>query len=34
DHRLERGGRMIAAVAEIGRGEACFEGTPFTLELG
>ena len=33
DHRLERGGRMIAAVAEIGRGEDCFEGTPFALEL-
>jgi predicted protein tyrosine phosphatase len=34
DERLGRGGRMIEAIAEIGRGEVCFEGTPFTLELG
>jgi len=33
DERLERGGRMIAAVARIGRGESCFEGTPFGLGL-
>ena len=34
DAALERGGRMTAAIAEIGRGEECFEGTPFVLELG
>jgi predicted protein tyrosine phosphatase len=34
DARLGRRGRMSAAVAEIGRGEECFEGTPFALELG
>ena len=33
DEALDRGGRMTAAVLEIGRGEECFEGTPFTLEL-
>jgi predicted protein tyrosine phosphatase len=33
DERLDRGGRMTAAIAEIGRGEDCFEGTPFVLEL-
>jgi predicted protein tyrosine phosphatase len=33
DRLLEREGRMIAAVAEIGRGEDCFEGTPFVLDL-
>ncbi len=33
DERLGRGGRMTAAIAEIGRGEDCFEGTPFVLEL-
>ncbi len=33
DDALDRGGRMIAAIMEIGRGEECFEGTPFTLEL-
>ncbi len=33
DQALERGGRMTAAIVEIGRGEECFEGTPFTLEL-
>ena len=31
--RLDRGGRMSAAVAEIGRGEDCFEGVPFVLEF-
>ncbi len=33
DSALGRGGRMYAAIAEIGRGADCFEGTPFTLEL-
>ena len=33
DEALERGGRMTAAIREIGRGEDCFEGTPFVLEL-
>ncbi len=33
DEALERDGRMIAAVEAIGRGEECFEGTPFVLEL-
>ena len=30
---LGRKGRMTGAIAAIGRGEECFEGTPFTLEL-
>ena len=33
DAALGRGGRMKDAIATIGRGEACFEGTPFALEL-
>ena len=33
DAALDRRGRMIAAVAAIGRGRECFEGTPFALEL-
>lgn len=33
DEALGRGGRMSAAVVEIGRGEDCLEGTPFVLEL-
>ena len=33
DAALGRGGRMNEAIAEIGRGQECFEGTPFTLEL-
>jgi predicted protein tyrosine phosphatase len=33
DDALGRGGRMTAAILEIGRGEDCFEGTPFALEL-
>src|SRR5271166_789903 len=33
DAALERGGRMNAAITQIGRGEECFEGTPFALEL-
>ncbi len=34
DALLGREGRMRAAIAEIGRGEDCFEGTPFALEIG
>ncbi len=34
DAKLGRRGRMNAAIAKIGRGEECFEGTPFVLELG
>jgi predicted protein tyrosine phosphatase len=33
DDALLREGRMNEAVAGIGPGEQCFEGTPFTLEL-
>ena len=33
DGALGRGGRMIEAIAAIGRGQECFEGTPFALEL-
>jgi len=33
DEALGRRGRMNEAIATIGRGEVCFEGTPFTLEL-
>lgn len=33
DEALSRNGRMNAAIEEIGRGEDCFEGTPFVLEL-
>jgi predicted protein tyrosine phosphatase len=33
DDALGRRGRMNEAIAEIGRGEECFEGEPFTLEL-
>jgi predicted protein tyrosine phosphatase len=33
DDALGRRGRMNEAIATIGRGEACFEATPFTLEL-
>jgi predicted protein tyrosine phosphatase len=33
DCLLERRGRMVAAIASIGRGAECFEGTPFALEL-
>ncbi|KQP52317.1 tyrosine phosphatase family protein [Methylobacterium sp. Leaf106] len=34
DHLLERGGRMSAAIAGIGRGADAFEGNPFALALG
>lgn len=33
DRILGRDGRMIAAIAAIGRGEDCFEGVPFGLEI-
>jgi predicted protein tyrosine phosphatase len=33
DRLLKREGRMIEAVAAIGRGEDCFEGVPFSLDL-
>jgi len=33
DEALRRRGRMNEAIAAIGRGEACFEGTPFAVEL-
>jgi predicted protein tyrosine phosphatase len=33
DTILGREGRMIAAAAKIGRGEDCFEGVPFRLEV-
>ena len=33
DRLLRRDGRMIAAVAAIGRGEDCLEGVPFALDL-
>ncbi len=33
DDLLGRNGRMIRAIAAIGRGEDCFEGAPFALEL-
>jgi predicted protein tyrosine phosphatase len=33
DEALRRRGRMNVAIAAIGRGEACFEGTPFAVEL-
>jgi predicted protein tyrosine phosphatase len=34
DDRLQRNGRMSAAIQSIGRGADCFEAEPFTLELG
>lgn len=33
DRLLDRNGRMIAAIAEIGRGEMAVENVPFMLEL-
>jgi predicted protein tyrosine phosphatase len=33
DALLGRGGRMVAAVEAIGRGETAIEGVPFRLEL-
>ena len=34
DRRLGRSGRMIAAIDAIGRGAECFEGEPFSLDVG
>jgi predicted protein tyrosine phosphatase len=33
DQILGRDGRMVAAAEKIGRGEDCFEGVPFRLEM-
>lgn len=33
DHVLGRNGRMVTAIAAIGRGADCFEGVPFGLEV-
>jgi predicted protein tyrosine phosphatase len=33
DARLNRNGRMIAAIAAIGRGADCYEGAPFAYEV-
>jgi predicted protein tyrosine phosphatase len=33
DEQLGRDGRMVAAIAEIGRGADCFEGAPFAFDL-
>ncbi len=33
DLELGRNGRMIAAIAALGRGAECFEGVPFRLEI-
>jgi predicted protein tyrosine phosphatase len=33
DQLLGRGGRMVAAIETIGRGEIALEGTPFRLDL-
>jgi predicted protein tyrosine phosphatase len=33
DMLLSRGGRMVAAARAIGRGEDCYEGAPFALEV-
>ena len=33
DDLLARSGRMVAAIAAIGRGTDCFEGVPFALSL-
>ena len=34
DRLLDRGGRMVGAIAAIGRGEFAAEGKPFRLEVG
>ncbi|HYA72061.1 MAG TPA: protein tyrosine phosphatase, partial [Roseiarcus sp.] len=34
DAVLGREGRMSRAIEAIGRGEECFEGVPFALEIG
>jgi predicted protein tyrosine phosphatase len=33
DAYLRRDGRMVAAIAEIGRGRDCFEGDPFAFDV-
>jgi len=33
EEALARKGRMTGAIEAIGRGEDCYEGTPFVLEL-
>jgi predicted protein tyrosine phosphatase len=33
DQALGRGGRMTAAIEEIGRGVTAFEGDPFRLDV-
>jgi len=33
DAMLERDGRMIAAIQSIGRGEECYEGVPFHIDI-
>jgi len=33
DDLLGRKGRMVDAIAAIGRGEDCFEGAPFALDI-
>jgi predicted protein tyrosine phosphatase len=33
DEMMGRGGRMVRAISEIGRGADCYEGAPFALEL-
>jgi predicted protein tyrosine phosphatase len=34
DAMMGRGGRMVAAIEAIGRGQDCFEGVPFALDIG
>ncbi len=34
DRALGRAGRMTSAIEGIGRGQECFEGVPFALEIG
>lgn len=34
DDIMERKGRMVDAIRAIGRGEDCFEGVPFALDIG
>ncbi len=34
DDLMGRGGRMVAAIGGIGRGEDCYEGVPFALDVG
>ncbi|MGH2340732.1 tyrosine phosphatase family protein [Segnochrobactraceae bacterium EtOH-i3] len=34
DERLGRGGRMVEAITDIGRGANAFEGEPFALAIG